>query len=199
MISSGSVSLLAASPTASGKSISRWVSLVKVVETIKKISSKNTTSIKGVKLMLSSSRDCRRNCTGGLRLFFYFHINPTITVQRVDQLNRLLLHDHHQRVDATLKITVRDHRRNRHTQTSGRGDQRLRNASRQHPSVAGAFDHDRVKHLDHTKHGTQQTQQWANGRDGAQHSDKSLHIVNSFIGGLLDTVFHYLATAARVA
>jgi hypothetical protein len=37
---------------------------VKVVETIKKINNRKTTSINGVKLILSSSLTCRRNSMG---------------------------------------------------------------------------------------------------------------------------------------
>ena len=48
-------SLVLFSPAASGKSISRWLSLVKVVDTIKNINSKKTTSISGVKLTDISS------------------------------------------------------------------------------------------------------------------------------------------------
>src|SRR4029453_17305260 len=96
-----------ASGSASGSvicsSATRWY----VVVTMRKIRMTSRTSISGMKLISGSSRPRVP------RRFIARAPLLALAVREIDQLDRLLLHFDHQRVDLRPEMPVEDHRRNR--------------------------------------------------------------------------------------
>jgi hypothetical protein len=87
---------------ASGKLIFSCEVVSKVVDTMKNISNRNTTSINGVRLILASS---------SILLLWKFMISgqfAAFAVQVLDQFHGFLLHRHHQFIDFTLQMPVKD-------------------------------------------------------------------------------------------
>src|SRR6202167_1440412 len=87
-------------------------SWLKVVETMKKMSSTSSTSMKLIKLISGSSRRRGRRFTASSPL----GDQPAALVQRVDQLHRLFFHLDDQPFHLAPKVAVGDQRRYRHGQ-----------------------------------------------------------------------------------
>src|SRR5690606_29126550 len=69
-------------------------------------------------------------------------IRPVVLRQRVEKLDRLLLHLHHEPVDLAAQIAVADQSRNRDDQARRGRDQRLGDAARKHRRIADALGRD---------------------------------------------------------
>src|ERR1700685_3015833 len=96
-------------------------SWLKVVETMKNMSSTSSTSMKLIRLISGSSRrPCWRRFTSS---------NPrreiAALIQRIDQLHRFLFHADHETLDLAAQESIGDERGNGHGKARGGRDQRL--------------------------------------------------------------------------
>src|SRR5262249_36728739 len=148
-------------------------SSTKLVDTMKKMSSSNTTSMSDVRFMSGSS--CARGRSfmasadaRGRRLAF----------ERLDELHRFFLHLHDEAFDLATEKFVRAERRDRHPETSGRRPQRLGDAARERGGTADAFGRDRVEGLDHAEHRAEESHQRRERRDRAEAADETIELVD---------------------
>src|SRR3954462_12330459 len=156
----------AASASASGNvicsSATRWY----VVVTMRKMRMTSSTSISGMKLISGSSRP---------RIPRRFML-LALLVREVDELDRLLLHLDHERVDLGAEVAVEDHRGDRDDEAHRRVVQRDGDALRELDGI-GRRRALRAEDLDHADDRAEQAEQRRHGGDGAECREEALEVV----------------------
>src|ERR1700691_3215680 len=137
---------------------------VKVVDTMKKMSSTSSTSMKLITLISGSSRRlCWRRFTSS---------SPrgeiAALVQRVDQLHRFLFHADHQPLDFAAQVPIGDERGNGHGEARGGRDERLADAAGERSRVAEPVRGDGVEGVDDAGHGPEEPEERRDGGDRSQ-------------------------------
>src|SRR5210317_1838314 len=174
--------------SASGRRIAICDCFTKLVDTMKKISNSNTTSIKDVRLTSGSVR--------GRRLSFIAepHAKSTdralflflATMQCLDELDGFLFHIHNQGIDARAVIAIADERRNGYGQASRRRNQRLCNTAGEDGRVANTVRRNRGEYLDHADDCTEQAEQRANGSNSSERLEVALKFMHYMTSRVLN-------------
>ena len=102
-----------------------------------------------------------------------------------------LFHLHHERVDATVQVTIRSDRGDRDAQARDGRDQRLRDAARERRRIADAMLGDGVEGPDHAHDGAEESEQRRDRGDRAERVQEALQLVHDVPSGVLDALLDY--------
>src|SRR5688572_11878798 len=80
-----------------------------------------------------------------------------VPLRDVQELEREIVHVAREVLHAVREVVVKIHRRDRGEEARGRGDQRVRNAGRDHPEARRAGETDGLERIHDAPHGTEQS------------------------------------------
>src|SRR6185503_2321252 len=173
------------------------VSCMKVVETMRNSTRTSSTSTSEMTLISGSSLE--RFCSFIDHSKYAGLTGPLLIMQhRLDEAHRLLFDPHDQSLDAPAQITVRNQRRNRDRQTRGRGDQRFRDAAREHSRVRYAVGRDGRERANHARHGAEQTEQRRDGGNRAERAQVALELVDDVASRVFDDFFEHVTRGVPI-
>src|ERR1700677_4633059 len=157
-------------------------SWLKVVETMKNMSSTSSTSMKLITLISGSSRrPCWRRFTSSSP-----RGEVAALVQRVDQLHRFLFHADHQPLDFAAQVPIGDERGNGHGEARGGRDQRLADAPGKRSRIAEPVRGDGVEGVDDAGHGAEEAEERCDRGDRAEGIEEALELVHDVPAAVLE-------------
>src|SRR5210317_633030 len=186
--------------SASGRRIAICDCFTKLVDTMKKISNSNTTSMSDVRFTSGSVRGrrlsfiARTHAKATDRTLFLF----LATMQCLDELDGFLFHIHNQGIDARAIVAIADERRNGYGQARRGRDQRLSDTASEHGRIAHAMCRNSRKYLDHANDCTEQAEQRADGSNSAERLEVALQFMHNVSPRVLDRVFQHHAITIPV-